>query len=84
MSLGGQQMLYCEKKPQETGAKDQATQEKKSSNFQHQQKPAIHPIQNCWECLHCKAVNFPRPRPAINARSAAGHLSGGLDPGQAH
>lgn len=79
MSLGVNKCYIVRKAP-ETGAKTKATK-KKSSNFQHQQKPAIHPIQNCWECLHCKAVDFPRqPRPATPYKiGCRAFESGGLD-----
>ena len=68
---------------QEQNAKQ--PKEKNSSDTQHQQKPTIHPNQNCWECLRCKAVNFPWRKSCYKCKNVCRAFeSGGLDPGQAH
>ncbi|KAM7225138.1 hypothetical protein CapIbe_023115 [Capra ibex] len=82
---GSSKCYIVRKSPKKQEQKTKQPKEKKSSNFQHQQKPAIHPIQNCWECLHCKAVNFPRRKACYKCKiGCRAFESGGPDPGQAH
>ncbi|KAF4026739.1 hypothetical protein G4228_019524 [Cervus hanglu yarkandensis] len=73
------------KSPKKQEQKAKQPKEKKSSDFQHQQKPDTHSNQNSWECLRCKAVNFPWRKSCYKCKKVCRAVeSGDPDPGQAH
>ena len=73
------------KSPKKQEQKAKQPKEKTSSDFQHQQKPARRSNQNRWQCLRCKAVNFPSRRSCYKCKKVCRAVeSGGPDPGQAH
>uniref|UniRef100_A0A8C6D402 RanBP2-type domain-containing protein n=1 Tax=Moschus moschiferus TaxID=68415 RepID=A0A8C6D402_MOSMO len=73
------------KSPKKQEQKAKQSKEKRSSDYQHQQKPAIHSSENCWQCLGCKAVNFPWRMACYKCKKVCREAErGGLDPEQAH
>ncbi|CAI9181063.1 unnamed protein product [Rangifer tarandus platyrhynchus] len=73
------------KSPKKQEQKAKQPKEKKSSDLQHQWKPATHSNQNCWQCLRCKAVNFSWRKSCYKCKKVCrADKSGGPDPGQAH
>ncbi|XP_040122555.1 testis-expressed protein 13D-like [Oryx dammah] len=82
---GSSKCYIMRKSPKKQELKSKQPKEKKSSDSQHQQKPFIHPSQNFWECLRCKAVNFPWRKACYKCKNVCRAFeSGGPDPGQAH
>ena len=83
--LGSSTSHGVRKSPKKQEQKAQQPKEKKSSDFQHQQKPSRRSNQNRWQCLRCKAVNFPSRRSCYKCKKVCRAVeSGDPDPGQAH